>query len=100
MSSALILLFVVVGGVLALKFALRPHTAIVVGGGTARLRRGSAPNALISDLQDLARGAPHAQGEVLISGRAPNVEVQVRGVDEALAQRIRNVVGLHRARLR
>lgn len=100
MGVALGLVLVVGIGVLALKLLGRPHTAIVIAGGRASVTRGRPPNALVGDLDDLARTVPDAHGHVWIAGRGADAHVEIRGVDEGLAQRIRNVVGLHRASIR
>ena len=96
----LVLLGVIVLGVIAFKLFSRPHTVIALADGAARVVRGSPPNDLFVDLDDVARATPGLRGEVRVSGSGSGIRIVVTGIEEPTAQRVRNVIGVHRARLR
>ncbi len=80
-------------------FVSRPRIAIELQGGRAVLVRGALPPGLLSELKDVARQAPGEDGRVAIHGRGQTLKVTVTGLDEGIAQRVRNVVLLRRDRL-
>jgi hypothetical protein len=74
----------------------RPHTMVVFEGGAARFVRGELPRGLRHDLQDVA-GDLGSPGRLTLAGRGETLVVKVSGLDEGPAQRVRNVVMLHRS---
>jgi hypothetical protein len=97
----LAVLLLCIGGFVAIGlFASRPHTAIELHGGKARLVRGHLPPGLLGDLKDVARGAPGASGTVGLRGQLDTLRVTTRGLPEHLDQRVRNVVLLRRNQIR
>lgn len=87
-------------GVLLIKRMSRPHTVVALADGAARVVRGTPPNDFFIDLDDVARATPALSGEVRVSGSGTRVRVVLKGFEEPAAQRVRNVVGVHRSRLR
>ena len=87
------LLLLVIG---ALLYFVRSNELfqIVVRDGKQRVARGHAPAALLGDFADVLRGVKRAEIRALkASGRA---ELRYRGdIDEVVAQRLRNVLGLY-----
>ena len=86
-------------GLVALYLLVRPGRVITLRDGAARCTRGKVPNGLLADLDDLARSLPAARASVSLAGKGADLRVTVRGLDEGAAQRVRNIVGLHRPRL-
>lgn len=68
---------------------------VSVRNGTVKLERGRLPGALFHDLEDIfANTSASADIRVVTEDRRPRAII--RGVDEGLAQRVRNVVGRFR----
>lgn len=85
--------------VLLWRAAARPRIVIRLAGGTATVVRGRPPAQLVTELGMVAALAPAAEGRVEIGGRAGRVELWTPGLEEGVAQRVRNVVRLHGSRL-
>lgn len=94
----LILVFVALVGIL--RFLSRPHTVMRLERGQVALVRGSPPSGLLSDLMDVASHAPEAVGQIALTGGGHKLDLKTPGLDEAVAQRVRNVVFLYRDRIR
>jgi len=92
---ALLVLFV--GGVAYAR--RRADMVITIAGGEVKLVRGKVPPTVLHDLLDVAQHAPEAEGRILINGRGDDLELTCEGLDEGLAQRLRNALLFHRARL-
>jgi Protein of unknown function (DUF3634) len=68
--------------------------SIVVQSGKQRVTRGYAPPALLADFADVLRGVKHARVRAIKSNGRP--ELEYRGdIDDVVAQRLRNVLGLY-----
>jgi len=82
---------------LAIPFALalrRSNELFVarVRAGELHVVRGRLPQGLFDDLEDVfARAKGDASLRVVVENRRPRVEI--RGVDDGTAQRVRNVIG-------
>ncbi len=100
MEAAVVVLVVTALVVGLLKWGGRPHTEVRLHGGEAVVRRGTPPRALVHDLADIAKSTPQGEGRVLLSGAGNKVHIDIDGLDEGLAQRVRNVVRMHQERIR
>jgi len=78
---------------------LRADAVVTIRSGEATLRRGHLPVLVMHDLDALARSSPHAEGRVRVRGRGREITLSCPGLDEATAQRVRNTVLIHRARI-
>ena len=67
--------------------------------GRVEVRRGAITPALLRDLRDVAASAPSARGTVTATKANPRPVLVVAGLDERVAQRVRNVFGLHAHRV-
>lgn len=92
-------LLLVVAGLVGLYLWVRPGRVITVEKGQARCTRGVVPPGLLADLDEVARRLPDARATVSLSGAGDGLRVEVKGLDEGSAQRVRNTVNLHRRRL-
>lgn len=96
----LIALALLVAFVLGVRYLQgRADVVILIEGGAATLARGEVPPTVLHDLDEIARKAPQASGEVRINGRGEGLELATEGLDEGLAQRVRNTLLIHRGRL-
>jgi hypothetical protein len=101
MDPTLLVLLVVVAGIFGvLRFLSRPHTMFRIAKGEASLLRGDPPSGLLADLMEVAAHAPEASGRVGLQGAGSKLEVVTHGLDDAVDQRVRNVVQLYRDRIR
>jgi hypothetical protein len=101
MDAKLLLLIVVVAVVVGiLRWLSRPHTVLRIERGTVAVVRGLPPSGLVSDLMDVASHVPHATGRVELTGGGRKLDLGTPGLDEGVAQRVRNVVFLYRDRIR
>lgn len=101
MEAAVTVVALFVAVFLALRWLGRPHTAVRLAGGSAEVQRGTPPRGLVHDLADVARALPaDAEGRVLLSGAGSRVHIDIEGLDEGPAQRVRNVVRMHQERIR
>ncbi len=79
----------------------RPHTKVRFSSGTARLVRGALPPGLLGDLEDVARGLPDdVEGTLGLHGQGNTLKLDVSGLEDLAAQRVRNVVLLRRRQIR
>lgn len=100
MESWVLTIVVIVLVVGLMRWFSRPHTAIALVGGRVQVRRGRPPSVVVQALDDVARGLPEVHGQVLLSGAGDTVEVTTVGLGEGPSQRVRNVVLMHKARIR
>lgn len=82
-----------------LRFLSRPHTVVRIAGGEATVVRGNPPSGLVPELSRLAADAPTARGRVQLTGGGTKLELGTPGLDEAIAQRVRNVIQQYRDRI-
>ncbi|MDP2304618.1 MAG: DUF3634 family protein [Pseudomonadota bacterium] len=75
---------------------LRPRIVVQIAGGRAEVVRGSLPGGLLGDLLAVAELSPGAAGRVEIRGKGTSLSIRTTGLDDAVAQRARNVVYLRR----
>ena len=80
-------------------FANRAHSVVRLGDGRIELVRGDLPGSLLGDLRDIARRL-RPTGTVEIRGEGDALAVTTKGLDGQAAQRVRNVVLLHRNHIR
>jgi hypothetical protein len=83
-----------------IKLLARPHTVVRIEGGRASVVRGRPPSGLMGELLDLAAHAPGAAGRIELLGGGHRLTLRTPGLDEGMAQRVRNVVFLYRDRIR
>ena len=101
MSAVLLALLVAGLGFAGIAAAAsRPHTRVEIASGSATLTRGALPPGLLSDLRDVARHAPQAEGAVELRGQLDTLKITVRDLPEDIEQRVRNVVLLKRRQIR
>jgi hypothetical protein len=70
---------------------------ISVRGGRALVIRGRVPAALLRDLNDVIENASVEQASIRAVRTTSHARLVVRGVDEAVEQRLRNTFGVHPA---
>ncbi len=99
LAGGLVVLFFVGFGAIAAA-ARRPHTLVELADSKAKLARGQLPPGLLSELGDIARSSPDSTGQLEIHGQQDSLRLVTRGLDEAVEQRLRNVVLLQRSRIR
>lgn len=103
MSPGLVMALVVglalVGFVLLVRRATRPHTLVRLTDRRATLERGALPPGLLTDLCDVARSTG-ADGTVGLRGQQDTLQITTSGLEENVDQRVRNVVLLRRSRIR
>ncbi len=96
----LLSLLLIAGSALGIRHLRgRADVVIRVEGGAVRLTRGALPPTVLHDLEAIARLAPEASGQIGLSGRGDSLVLRTEGLDEGLAQRIRNTLLLHRGRI-
>jgi len=100
MENALVVIVAVAAVAALFRWATRPHTAFEVHEGKLVLKRGDPPRGLVHDLADVAKAVPEARGRILLSGAGAKTHVEVKGLGEAVGQRVRNVVQVHQRRIR
>ncbi len=102
MGPDALILLALAAAVAAFVIAVRrPHTLVRFAGGDCALVRGDLPPGLLQDLQDVARGLPNgARGSLGLHGQGDTLKLDIAGLDEFAAQRVRNVVLLQRSRIR
>ena len=81
-------------------FASAAHTVLRIADGRARLVSGRPVSGLVSAVDDVARLSPKLTGEVALTGAGATLRVTTEGLPGWCSQRVRNVVGLYRARIR
>ncbi len=96
-----LLLILAFGGLVAVFvwFVSRARVVVALCHGTAQVVRGDLPGGVFAEIRDVARHAPRAAGRVEIRGRRGTLGIAFTGLDEGTAQRLRNVLLLHRDRL-
>ena len=77
----------------------RADAVVTIRKGEATLRRGHLPVLVMHDLDALARTSPHADGRVKVRGRGSMISMSCQGLDASTAQRARNTVMVHKARI-
>ncbi len=98
--------FVVLFALVALGFfaiakaAGRAHTVVQLERGSARLVKGQPPPGLVADLKGVAKMSPQTAGRVELRGQGDTLKVTTPGLSEGEEQRVRNVVLLHKTRIR
>ncbi len=68
---------------------------LTVRDGKAAVVRGNPPNSLLADFADVLRGNRVANGTIRAIRTASHTQLVVRGLDDATAQRLRNVFGTY-----
>jgi hypothetical protein len=92
------LVFIVVAALAlgGLYVASRRATMIVdlaVENGKLRVVRGGVAPPILADLRDVVRDPPIAEGHIRVVRASGRADVELRGVNDRQAQRIRNVIG-------
>lgn len=80
----------------ALLGGLAARIVVVIDKGTVTVKRGRLPGSVLEDLRFVAEDDPTLKGRVHLNGRGPGLRIQVRGLPEGPAQRVRNVINLRR----
>ncbi len=68
---------------------------LAVRDGKATVVRGDPPTSLLADFADVLRGNRGASGTIRAVRTASHTQLVIRGLDDATAQRLRNVFGTH-----
>lgn len=75
----------------------RPARVVVaLEGGDARVVRGRLPGAVVEDLRIVASLTPGVSGRVELRGSGDGLDIRTPGLDEGVAQRVRNALHLRR----
>ena len=72
------------------------RVVVRIANGAIEVKRGRLPGSVLEDLRFIAEDDPTMKGRVHLFGRGPTLRIQVRGLPEGPAQRVRNVVNLRR----
>jgi hypothetical protein len=95
-STSLVYLAVAAAALAGLYVASRRATTIVdlaIERGKLRVVRGGVAPPILADLRDIVRDPPIADGHIRVVRASGRADVELRGVSERQAQRIRNVIG-------
>jgi hypothetical protein len=68
---------------------------LAVQNGKAAVVRGNPPTSLLADFEDVLRGDRDASGTIRAVRTASHTQLVIRGLDDATAQRLRNVFGTY-----
>lgn len=95
------LLVLVLVALVAWFFWSRAHEVCIISvrGGKLLVVRGRAPQVLINDIGEVIRRAKVRGTTVRIVKEGGGAHISASGVDDATAQRLRNVLGAHPYRL-
>jgi hypothetical protein len=95
-ATSLVFIVIAAAALAGLYVASRRATTIAdlaIEHGKLRVVRGGVAPAILSDLRDIVRDPPIADGAIRVLRASGRAEVELRGVSDRQAQRIRNVIG-------
>ena len=90
-----VLIAVIVGVVVLMAERTNEIACLSVRNGKVLLVRGAVPSGLVSDVADVAGRARIGRATIRLVRAAHGARVVASGVDEATAQRLRNVLGTY-----